>query len=257
MTPRLKKALTGLGVFLFWILLWALLACVVDKELLLPSPLRVLLRLGELVQTGEFWLTTLWSIVRVLAGIVSAIVLGVLLAVLTESSALAKTLLSPLMTLVKSTPVASFIILALVWLGRSILPVFIAALMVLPVVWANVSAGIAGQDPQLLELARLYRLPRLRVVRRITLPSVLPHFRAALSSALGLGWKAGIAAEVLTVPARSIGRMISESKLYLETTDLFVWTTAVIVLSLIIERLLLRLVAQIGRKGGRTHAASA
>jgi len=257
MTPRLRKGLTALGVLLFWVLLWALLARLVDRDLLLPSPLQVLQRGGVLVCSGAFWLTTLWSIARVLAGIAAAIVLGVLLAALTERSALARTLLSPLMTLVKSTPVASFIILALIWLGRSVLPVFISALMVLPVVWANVSAGIAGQDPLLLELARVYRLPRLRVLRRITLPSVLPHFRAALSSALGLGWKAGIAAEVLTVPQRSIGRMIYESKLYLETTDLFVWTAAVVVLSLIIERLLLRLVARIGRKGGETHAAAA
>ncbi len=190
------------------------------------------------------------------AGVVSAILLGVLLAALTESSPLMRTLLSPLMTLVKSTPVASFIILALIWLGRDVLPVFISALMVLPVVWANVSAGIAGRDVRLLEMAKVYRLPKLRVLRRITVPSVLPQFRAALSSALGLGWKAGIAAEVLTVPQRSIGRMIYESKLYLETTDLFVWTAAVVILSLIIERLLLRLVSGPGRKGGEADVAA-
>ena len=164
-----------------------------------------------------------------------------------------KALFSPVMTLVKSTPVASFIILALVWLGRGTVPVFIAALMVLPVVWANVSAGLAGIDPQLLELARVYRLPRARVLRRIAWPSVLPHLCAALRSALGLGWKAGIAAEVLTVPPYSIGKRIYEAKLYLETTELFAWTAAVVLVSLLIERLLLRLVDSLGRKEG-AHA---
>ncbi len=249
-----RKLIPVLAALLFWGGLWALLSRLIGQELLLPSPLRVLRRLTELAATGDFWATAAWSILRVLAGIVSAVLLGVLLAILTEWSSAAKVLLSPVMTLVKSTPVASFIILALIWLGRSVLPVFIAGLMVLPVVWANVSAGIAGRDPQLLELARVYALPRGRILRRITIPSVLPHFRAALSSALGLGWKAGIAAEVLTVPQRSIGRMIFESKLYLETTDLFAWTLTVIVVSLVIERLLLRLVSQIGWKGGDTHA---
>ena len=158
------------------------------------------------------------------------------------------------MTLVKSTPVASFIILALIWLGRGILPAFISGLMVLPVVWANVSAGIAAQDPQLLELAKVYSFPRERVLRRITIPTVLPYFRSALSSALGLGWKAGIAAEVLTVPQNSIGKMIYESKLYLETTSLFAWTLTVILLSLVIERILLRFIRQGSRKGGGEHA---
>lgn len=250
MKGREQSPAVKVAVCLFWLLLWALAARLVGRELLLPSPLQILRRLYELARGRDYWIMIANSLLRVLTGIVAATLLGVLLAMLTEYSAFARALLSPVMTLVKSTPVASFIILALVWLGRSVLPAFISGLMVLPVVWANVSAGIAGRDPQLLELARVYALPRGRVLRRITFPSVLPHFRAALCSALGLGWKAGIAAEVLTVPRSSIGRMIYESKLYLETTSLFAWTLTVILLSLVIERLLLRLVRQIGRKGG-------
>lgn len=251
MRPGLKKAIQRLTAAAFWLLLWVFAARAVGKELLLPSPLLVLRCLLALAGTGAFWQTLCFSILRVLCGLLGGTLLGVILAGLTEWSTLAKLLIAPLMTLVKSTPVASFIILALLWLGRSVLPAFITGLMVLPVVWANVSTGIAGRDIQLLELARVYRLPRLRVLRRITIPSVLPHFRAALASSLGMGWKAGIAAEVLTVPPYSIGKRIFESKLYLETTELFAWTAAVVILSLLIERLLLRLV---GAKGGTRRA---
>ena len=249
-----RKPLISLLVLIFWVGLWFLAAKLVGKELLLPSPDQVARRFYELAAEPAFWTTIGCSILRVLTGILSATVLGVLLAVLTEKSALFKLLLSPLMTLVKSTPVASFIILALIWLGRGILPAFISGLLALPVVWANVSAGIAAQDPQLLELAKVYSFPRERVLRRITIPTVLPYFRSALSSALGLGWKAGIAAEVLTVPQNSIGKMIYESKLYLETTSLFAWTLTVILLSLVIERILLRFIRQGSRKGGGEHA---
>ena len=253
MSAALRKTLRTLAVVLFWLLIWQLAAALVGQELLLPSPLRVARELLRLAGGAEFWLTVAQSIRRVLTGIASAVLLGILLALLTHKSALLRALLSPVMTLVKSTPVASFIILALVWLGRDVVPPVIAALMVLPVVWANVSQGLDGIDPQLLELAQVFRLPRGRVFRRITLPSVLPHLRAALCSALGLGWKAGVAAEVLTVPARSIGKRIYEAKIYLETTELFAWTAAVVLLSLVIERLLLRLVGRIGKKGG-AHA---
>lgn len=245
-----RRSLTAMAVLVFWCGIWILAARLVGRELLLPSPGQVLLRLRELAGTANFWITIGCSILRVLSGILSAGVLGILLAVLTEKSALLKALLSPVMTLVKSTPVASFIILALIWLGRGILPAVISGLMVLPVVWANTAAGIRAQDPQLLEVARIYGLSRGRIFRRITLPTVLPHLRSALSSALGLGWKAGIAAEVLTVPQPSIGKMIFDSKLYLETTSLFAWTTAVILISLVIEKLLLRLIRQGGRKDG-------
>ena len=253
MSAKLRKTLRTLAVVLFWLLIWQLAAALVGQELLLPSPLRVARELLRLAGGAEFWLTVAQSIRRVLTGIASAVLLGILLALLTHKSALLRALLSPVMTLVKSTPVASFIILALVWLGRDVVPPVIAALMVLPVVWANVSQGLDGIDPQLLELAQVCRLPRGRVFRRITLPSVLPHLRAALCSALGLGWKAGVAAEILTVPARSIGKRIYEAKIYLETTELFAWTAAVVLLSLVIERLLLRLVGRIGKKGG-AHA---
>lgn len=254
MKSALQKLPGALAVLLFWAVLWVLLSRLIGQELLLPSPLQVLRKLFSLASTESYWFSTLRSILRVLAGLLSATVIGVLLAALTEKSPLARQLISPVMTLVKSTPVASFIILALLWLGRDVLPAFITALMVLPVVWANVSAGLAGRDPQLLEMARLYRLSRLRVLRRITVPSVLPHFRAALRSSLGMGWKAGIAAEVLTVPALSIGKNIYEAKLYLETSELFAWTLTVVILSLLIEKLLLRLVDRIGLKGGAEHA---
>ena len=254
MNAHCRKLLAGFAVGLFWLTLWFLLAALVGNELLLPSPLQVLCRLFVLAQGAEFWRTVFRSILRVLAGISTATMLGVLLAALTEKSRAARLLLAPLMTVIKSTPVASFIILALIWLGRDILPMVITGLMVLPVVWANVSAGIAGQDPRLLEMAAVYQLNRMSVLRNITLPTVLPYFRSALSSALGLGWRAGIAAEVLTVPQLSIGRRIYESKLDLETTELFAWTLTVILLSLLIERVLLRLVRAGGQRGGHAHA---
>jgi NitT/TauT family transport system permease protein len=253
MSPAVRKTLRTLAVLLFWLLAWALAARAVGKELLLPSPLRVGQTLFALMQGKDFWLTLLRSILRVLTGLVAASVLGVILALLTHRNPLLNALLSPVMALLKSTPVASFIILALVWLGRSVVPAVIAGLMVLPVVWANVTAGLSSVDRQLLELAAVYRLPRLRVLRRIVWPAVLPHLRAALRSALGLGWKAGIAAEVLTVPPYSIGKKIYESKIYLETSELFAWTAAVVCISFLIEGLLLRLVGPEKREDGK-HA---
>ena len=250
MSSAFRSAVRTLAVLLFWLLVWALASRAVGQELLLPSPAQVALKLADLAGTPDFWLAIGRSVLRVLTGILSAVILGILLALLTHRSAVMKALLSPVMTLVKSTPVASFIILALVWLGRSAVPVFIAGLMVLPVVWANLSAGLKGIDPRFLELAQVYRFPRAKVLRRIVWPSVLPHLRAALRSALGLGWKAGIAAEVLTVPPYSIGKRIYEAKLYLETTELFAWTAAVVLVSLMIEGLLLRLTDRLGGKDG-------
>ena len=254
MSPAAKKALAKTGAGLFWILLWALLAHLAGQEMLLPSPLLVAKTLLRLASGADFWLTLLNSLARILSGMLAGTLLGVLLAVLTHSSAVCRAIIAPFMSLVKSTPVASFIILALIWLGRGVVPLFITALMVMPVVWANVSEGLRAQDEKLLEVARVFCLPERRVFFSLTLPTVLPYFRSALCSALGLGWKAGVAAEVLTVPQRSVGRMIYESKLYLETPELFAWTVTVIAVSFLIERLLLRLVSGLWREGGGEYA---
>lgn len=228
---------------LFWVAVWQMLAFWVANPLLLPTPLQVLHRLGQLMTQPDFWLITGISLGRVLLGSVLAVTLGVGLAVLTVRISVVDALVSPVMTAMQATPVASFAILVLIWLERDLVPVLICGMMVLPVAWNNVAAGIRQTDPLLLEVAKVYRLSKGQTLRRIYLPSVRPYFRSACRSALGLGWKAGIAAEVLTVPKHSIGRMIADSKLYLMTEDLFAWTLLVVVLSLLLEKTMLRLLA--------------
>lgn len=236
-----KPKVNGLPALLFWTAVWYLAALAVDNPLLLPTPAGVLRRLGQLAVTAAFWQTTLVSIGRILLGVVSGIVLGVLLAVLTSASRVLEMLISPAMTAMQATPVASFAILVLIWVDRDFVPVLICAMMVLPVIYGSVSTGIRMTDPGLLEMAKVCRLPWTRVLKRIYIPSVMPFFRTSSSSALSLGWKAGIAAEVLTVPKASIGRMLSEGKLYLMTEDMFAWTVTIVALSLLLQRLMLRL----------------
>ena len=233
--------ISALPALLFWTGVWWLAAVKLNNPLLLPGPWQVVSCLWELAGTAAFWQTVLLSIGRILLGVVTAVLLGALLAVLTTSSRLAEVLIAPAMTAMQATPVASFTILVLIWLERDWVPVLICGMMVLPVVWNGVSNGIRTVDIQLLEMAKVYRLPRMRILKRIYLPSLLPFFRAACTSALGLGWKAGIAAEVLTVPKISIGKMIAESKSYLLTEELFAWTMTVIVLSLLLQSVMLRL----------------
>ena len=236
---RLDVKTKGLPALIFWTAVWAVGARCLDNPLLLPGPVQVLRCLWNLMGQAAFWQTTAVSLGRILLGVACAVALGTGLAVLTFKSSVANALIAPALTATQATPVASFTILVLIWLDRDYVPVLICALMGLPVVWNSVSAGIRVTDPQLLEMAQVFRLSRWQILKRIYVPSVMPFFRTACSSALGLGWKAGIAAEVLTVPKASIGRMISDSKLYLMTEELFAWTLAVIVLSLLLQKVML------------------
>lgn len=231
------KALTALLAVFLWVLIWHAAAIRMGKPLLLPTPLTVLERLLELIVTSDFWRTTLRSLLRVLGGILSGIGLAMVVAALTAAFRPLEMLLSPLITVIKSTPVASFIILAMLWIEDNTLPVFISFLMVFPVVWANLHTALRAIPQPYHDLARIYRLPLGRRIRRIYAPHSLPYFLSACRSSLGLAWKAGIAAEVLALPALSIGKHLKDSQLYLETTDLFAWSVVVILLSLVLETL--------------------
>ena len=159
-------------------------------------------------------------------------------------------LLAPLVAVIKAVPVASFIILALVWLNSRSLSLFISALMVFPPVYLNVLEGIRRTDGQLLEMARVFRVPFSRRLRYIYLPQIMPYFRTAVSLGLGLCWKAGAAAEVIGLPAGSVGERLYTAKVYFQTPDLFAWTVTIVAVSVLFERLFLILTDWAARKVG-------
>ncbi len=231
----LKKILTTLAVAAFWILIWYLAAAHVGLELLLPSPVAVGKRFLRLLSESVFYETMVTSIFRVTLGILQAVLAGVILAVLTAKFKVASAVFSPFLIGIRSTPVASFAILAALWLGRERLPVFVSLLIVLPVVWSNVEAGVKQVDRGLLEMARVYRVGTVKTVFGIYVPSIAPFFGAALKTSIGLAWKAGISAEVIAGTPNSVGQKLQESKMYFETVDLFAWTAAVVLLNLVLD----------------------
>lgn len=249
---RLSPALR-LGAVAVWLLLWQLASMAVGLPLLLPSPLAVLLRLGQLCTGADFWLTVASSLLRILLGFLLGVFFGTALAGLCWRFRLIDVLARPLLGVLKSTPVASFIILALVWVKTTWLATVISFIMVLPLIYANVREGIDSADRQLLEMAQVFRLSRRKTFRYCYLPAILPFFLSAISSALGFAWKSGIAAEVLGRPARAIGSQIYDSKIYLETPDLFAWTLVVILLSVLLERLAVRFVRWAGKRSMRVR----
>ena len=220
---------------LFLIGIWWLLAALLNKPLLLPTPIAVVRTLGALSLTGDFWLSVCVSLVRILLGIALALLFGILLAMLTVKSAVLHHLFSPILTLCKATPVASVIFLVILWIGRDRVPLFIAFIMALPIVWSNVREGLLQTDRKLLEMAKIFGLSRREQLISIHAPSLFPYFLAACRSAIALAWKAGIAAEVLCLPKRSIGLGIYDGKTYLETDMLFAWTLVVILISALVE----------------------
>ena len=225
----------------FWLLLWQLLAMLVGQEVVLSPPLTVLGALWRLMGTGQFWLSLGASFLRIIGGFLLGVLLGSALALLCWRSGPLRLLISPFMSVVRATPVASFIILLLFMARNSLIPVIIAALMVMPILWANVLKGLEETDADLLEMGRVFALSRGWQLRHIYGPSVMAFFLPAALTGLGLAWKAGIAAEVLAAPEHSVGGMLYRAKIYLENPDMLALTLCVILISMGLERMLKRM----------------
>ena len=234
-----KKVFYTAGAVIFWLAVWEAAALIVNKSLLLASPFEALRRLIDIAADEKFAGTVLYSAGRILAGFLSGSAAGIVLAVLSGKFAFAEKLFSPLLTTVKAIPVASFTILALIWISSSELSLLITFLIAFPVTYSNVFEGIRSLDRELNVMADIFRIPPWRRFVGVYLSQLMPYIRSAAKLSMGLCWKSGVAAEVIGIPKGSVGERLYNSKVYLETADLFAWTAVIILLSIICEKLFL------------------
>ncbi len=239
MKQIIKKCEVRLWAILFWLFVWQIVSIWIDSDILLVSPLKVFCRLGELVCVATFWKAVVFTLSRIASGFFLAVMTGSVLAGLSSQYHYAYELIAPIIVTIKSVPVASFIILALIWISSKNLSILISFLMVLPIIYTNVLSGIKSVDKKLLEMAEVFCISRLRVLRFIYLPQIMPFFISACSVSLGLAWKAGVAAEVIGIPKGSVGEQLQQAKVYLDTPDLFAWTFVIVVISIVFEKLVL------------------
>ncbi len=232
-----KSRLEKIGSVLFALTLWQAAAMILNENLLLVTPLVVAQRLVSLCAEPDFVLAVGFSVVRIVGGYFIALAAGSVLAVMAGRFRKMEILLWPFIQSIKSVPVASFIILCLIWLNSRSLSVFIAFLMVLPIVYTNMLQGIKSTDIKLLEMAAVFRVGWVKKLKYIHLPHLKPFIISACSISIGLAWKAGIAAEVIGIPEGSIGEKLYEAKVYFSSADLFAWTVVIVIVSVVFEKI--------------------
>ena len=225
------------GAVLLALALWQGISMLVNMDILLASPLKVIKRLATIWTEKGFVSTVLFSLMRITCGFLIALALGIILAVLAGRFPVVETLLWPYVVTIKSVPVASFIILCLIWFSFNQLTIFIAFLIAFPVIYSNVLQGIKSADRNMLEMAGLYNVSWGRKLLYIYVPNIKPYLISACSVAVGMAWKAGVAAEVIGVVNGSIGEKLYNAKIYFQNADLLAWTVIIILLSVVIEKL--------------------
>ena len=238
-----------IGIIGFWLLLWQFGAAMINNHILLVSPADTLHALSTLVISDDFWGSIWFSFARISLGFFIAFFIGLLTGTMAYWKPIIDEFLAPPIHFMKSIPVASFVILALIWTGSENLSVFISFIVVYPMIHVNTLAGLHSTDPKLLEMAKVFQVPIWRQAMSIYRVSLYPYLASAMKTALGMGFKSGIAAEVIGVPEGSIGEGLYLSKIYLSTAELFAWTLVIICVSVLFEHVFLLLLRMAAGKG--------
>lgn len=236
-----KKGIKKGLILLFWLCLWQLAAILIDNSLLAAGPIETVRALIKEATVVSFWQTVGVTLMKFMAGFLLALFLGFLLGVLSYKQPFMGELLAPLMLLAKSVPVASFVVILLIWWGAGRLSMAISFLVALPIIYVNVREGLGNTDKKLLQMAEVFRLPFWSRCFYLYRPALQPFLEGTLETALSMGIKAGVAAEIIGIPKFSIGGELYLSKIYLDTAGVFAWTFVVIVLSFLLEKAVLLL----------------
>ncbi len=248
MESKRARLIKKTAILLFWLLLWQGISLWVNRPIFLVGPWETLAAVLRLSGTAAFWRSVFSSLVRIGFGFALAFGAGLLCGCLAHFRPFVGALLSPVVTLMKTVPVASFVILALIWAGADNLSLIISFLVVFPIIYLNTAAGLSSTDGQLLEMSRVYRVRRSARIWHIYRPALAPYLVSACQVALGMSWKSGIAAEVIGTPEYSIGENLYMAKVFFTTDELFAWTAVIIALSFLFEKAVLLLIKRAARE---------
>ncbi len=233
-TTANKKFIIGL----IWLIIWQILAMLIKEEILLPSPLLVLEKFINLLGTKDFYISILSTSFKIILGFGLAILIALVFAYFSYKYQLFYEFIRPIILIFKSVPIASLTILLLFWIKSENLSVYVAFIMAMPIIYTNVYTGLISIDKKLIQMAEVYQITERKKLHYIYGIKVRPFLTSSIITVSGLVFKAGVAAEVIGLPANSIGKNLYNSKVYLDMPALMAWTLSILILSMGFEKLL-------------------
>lgn len=235
-------------IIAFWLMIWQIVCLFVDNPIFFAGPLEMIKELAHMAGRRDFIDSVLHSLLRIMGGFCIAFLLACLLASAAYHCRLLEDLLSPFVTFIKSVPVASVVVLLLIWFGAKYLSIYVTFMVVFPNIYLNVLNGLKNTNKDLLEMAEVFRLPFIQKLFYIYCPAVMPYLLSGAVISVGMSFKSGVAAEVIGLPVSSIGEGLYNAKIYLNTAGVFAWTAVIILLSSLVEWLVVWLLKQFGRQ---------
>ena len=243
-----KKKIKNVVIIVAWILIWEGLSRWIHNDIFLPGPWNVLRSFVHLMNTKDFWMSIVHTLLRIGLGFIIGFLSAVIIGSLSCKFHLLLDFLSPIISMIKTIPVASFIILLLVWVSSKYLSIYISLLVTFPIIYITMIEGFSNVDRRLLEMAQVFEVKSVTKIRYIYFSELLPFVKSSVKVAIGMCWKAGISGEIIGLPKYSIGEQLYISKLYLNISDLFAWTFLIVLICYLFEKIFFIFLHQIEKR---------
>lgn len=230
-----KNKIISLISIIILIGLWKIISIIYNSELILPSPESTVISTIKLFGSKNFILVIGTTILRGLIGFAISFILGIGFGIFSGINDSFYAFLKPILVAIRSIPVISLILLALIWFKVDMVPIFIAFLTMFPFICTNVIDGIRNVDDELIEMAVIHKVNKYRIVKEVYLPAITPFIFSGASSAMGFGWRAIIIGEVLSQPKFGIGTLMQSAQTYLLVNEVIAWTIIAVIISYLFE----------------------
>lgn len=235
-----RIVLTCLSILLIPVA-WQLLSWQMAQPQLIPSFPDLIRALFRLVYSPGFLVSIGTTCLRACVGLLLSLVAASITAFLLNRSEGIRLLFMPWLSLLRSVPVISFILLALIFLNPEMIPLLIAFLTMYPLLTENLLKGLMNRRDSWKMLARQFHLNAWNRLFQINYPQLKPYLFSGLASAVGFGWRAIIMGEVLSQCVDGIGKRMKEAQVFIDVPELIAWTLVAIVLSWLTDKLISRL----------------
>lgn len=229
------KRIISIVSILVLIGLWKFISVLYQSDAILPSPESTLITTLKLFISKNFLKVIGATLLRGIVGFVISFVLGVSLGILAGVNKYVNAFLNPILVTIRSTPVISLILLALIWFKVDYVAIFIAFLTMFPFICTNVIDGIKNVDQDLVAMSKVYKINQQKITREVYLPAITPFIFSGASSAMGFGWRAIIIGEVLSQPQLGIGTLMQTAQTYLLVNEVIAWTIIAVIISYLFE----------------------
>ena len=220
----------------------------------LPSPLQVLSSIVTELRSGDLLFHTLATLGRVIAAFVVAMAIGASIGIVLGRNEWMNRVFDPWVVLFFNIPALVIIVLSYIWFGlNEAAAIGAVALNKIPNVIVTIREGAKSLEPQLGEMAKVFRFSKSQVLRHVVLPQLQPYIAAATRSGVALIWKIVLVVELLG-RSNGVGFQIHLHFQLFDVATILAYTLVFVAIMLAVEYLILQPIENHSRRWRVTHA---